>query len=657
MYRAALSSCLLLAGMALGAWTPEKWFDKPKSPRIANYRIQAALDWEHKALEGKETISWHNTGSAATQEFPLHLYLNAFKGPGSLFFREGGGLNGQWKPKNPGDPGSWGYCHLKTVALDGQTLDGHAGEDDTVYWVRLPRAVAPGETIQVEVQWEVQFPRVLARSGWGGESPRASTFLMGSQWFPKVGVYQGNRWQCAPYHAYTEFFSDFGNYDVDLSLPNALLLAHTGTQTNFKTAEDITKDPQRPLNVIWKLHAEDVHDFAWAVAPTRCWHSQTHVYRGVQVFYFYQPEHISNLERQRTSIQAALRLAGEWYFPYPYPVLTVVDVPDEAGGTDDLIGANGMEYPTLITSSSLTFDPLLFRGMLEGTAIHEFGHQYFYGMLASNEVEEPWLDEGINTWFTRKALERTYQSLFASRRLQLGTDTLGVIDYWMNPSLDPINRAGYRMFDYASYNRSAYDKSMLVLDQLEAILGRPVMEEAMLAYTQEMAFKHPTARDFKRIVERVSGKDLTAFWRDFVEGTEILDVIIQGVNTNEVLQGGWMDDGKKMVFAAPQPMAPGSKGSLTLLRRGGLRLPMTLWVRLENKSEYRLPWDGQDRWATFEFESPVVAAVLDPDGNYPVLKDRLHASYTVRPTRRNFHYWSQMVWGLLTTVMQGAGIG
>jgi len=651
MSRAIVSACLLLAGMALGAWTPEKWFDKPKSPRIANYKIQAALDWERKALEGKETISWRNAGSAATREFPLHLYLNAFKGPGSLFFRESGGINGQWRVKDPSDPGSWGYCRLGAVSLDGQALEGHCGEDETVYWVRLPRPVGPGETIHVDVEWEVQFPRVLTRSGWEGASARNSRFLMGAQWFPKVGVYQGDRWQCQAYHGYTEFFSDFGVYDVELSLPNALLLAHTGTQTNFKTADDITKDPKRPLNVIWKLHAEDVHDFAWGVSPNRTWAFKTYVYRGVQVFYYYQPEHRSNLERQRTAIQAALKHAGEWYFHYPYPVLTVLDVPEEASAAD------GMEYPTLVTSSTVTFDPFTFRGLLEVTAIHEFGHQYFYGILASNEVEEPWLDEGLNSWFTRKALERTYQSLFASRRIQMGTEMPELADYWMDPSLDPISRPGYRMFDFLSYTRSAYAKPTLVLDQLEAILGRPVMESAMAAYAEEMAFKHPTARDFKRILERVSGRDLTAFWRDFVDGTEILDVVIQGVNATEVLQGGWMDDGKKMVFAAPQSMSPGWRGSITLLRRGGLRLPMTLWVRLENKSEVRIPWDGQDRWVTYDFDSPVVAAVLDPDGNYPVLKDRLHASYTSMPTRRSFHYWSQMAWGILTAVMQGAGIG
>ena len=142
-----------------------------------------------------------------------------------------------------------------------------------------------------------------------------------------------------------------------------------------------------------------------------------------------------------------------------------------------------------------------------------------------------------------------------------------------------------------------------------------------------------------------------------MDGTDTLDVVIQKVGIQEVLEGGWMERPGGPVFAAPQPASPGRRGSVTLLRRGGLRLPITLWVRLENRTEQRLTWDGQDRWATFEFDSPVTVAILDPDGNYPMLKDRLHANYSAKPARRGLHYWSQMVWGAITGLLQGAGIG
>jgi len=646
MWRLLKMVGMTLACVGLGAWTPEHWFDKPKSPRIANYRIEAALDWQQKVLEGHETLTWRNAGTAPTAELPLHLYLNAFKGPQSLFYKE---QSAQFGPRgkgfDPANPQHWGYCRLTSVRMEDQDLQGHFGEDETVYWVRLPRAVAPGETIHVDLAWESRFPKVFTRSGWTGD------FLMGSQWFPKAGVYSGDRWNCHAYHAATEFFADFGTYDVELSLPNALLLAHTGTQTNFKSDEDVTRDPKRKLNVIWKLHAEDVHDFAWAVMPQASWGYKKFEYRGVQVFCFFQPEHLSAFDRQRLAVQVALRHAGEWYFPYPYPVLTILDLPEGAEGAD------GMEYPTLVTATSTRFDPLGLRLQPEQVTIHEIGHQWFYGMVASNEFEEPWLDEGLTSWFTHKAMERAYQAVFSSRRFQVGTDAGENLGYWLNPSVDPLTRYGFQTRDWSSYAVAAYAKPTMVLNQLEAMLGRPMMEQVLQAYAREMAFRHPTRQDFRRIAERVSGRDLGAFWRDFVEGTDTLDMVIHKVEAHDVQEGGWMESPKGAVFAAPQPAAPGRRGSITLLRRGGIRLPITLWVRLEDRTEQRLTWDGQERWTTFEFQSPVAQAILDPDGNYPMLKDRLHGHYSVKPLRRGFHYWSQMVWGSVTALLQGAGLG
>ncbi|MBP7617644.1 MAG: hypothetical protein KA743_03970, partial [Geothrix sp.] len=375
----ALLVMFAAVGLAAGprTWTPEKWFDKARSPRIANYRIEATLDFEHKTLEGRETISWRNAGTAPTQELPLHLYLNAFKGPQSRFVQESGGRLRMDRLDRPADPQSWGYCRLTSVRMEGRDLEGHDGEDETVRWLKLPRAVPPGETIQVEVTWENRYPKVFARSGWAGD------FLMSGQWYPKVGVYQGDRWNCHAYHANTEFFADFGTYDVTLSLPNALGLAHTGTAIPHidpgGVERDAAQDPKRPLNFLWRLHAEDVHDFAWAVRPSASWQKPAmYEYRGIQVFYYINGPNRGNFQRQRRAVESALRWSEEWFFKYPYPTLTVIDTPKEAGGAD------GMEYPTLITASSVAFDPFGVRAP-ELVAMHEFGHQYFYGLLASNE--------------------------------------------------------------------------------------------------------------------------------------------------------------------------------------------------------------------------------------------------------------------------------
>jgi len=642
MLRGLMLAFLFLMAGVPGSSAADRWFEVPKSPRLANYRIEAALDWAAKRVEGRETLTWRNAGHAPTSEFPLHLYLNAFKGPQSLFYRESRG-----QVPNQGLSSSWGYCRLKSVRLAGEALNGHFGEDETVYWVNLGRAVYPGETIEVKIEWESLFPQARARSGWSA----SGDFLMAAQWFPKVGVYQGEKWACQPYHAFTEFFSDFGVYDVELSVPNALLLAHVGTaipQGDF----DARPDPARKGQVIYSIHAEDVHDFAWAAMPRGAWgykkYSWWRDHRETQLFIYYRAANLHNVERQFRALKSALKQAHEGLFPYPYPVFTVVDAPPDIAD---------MEYPTLVTAGSLPFEPTGQRFGIEDVVVHEFAHQYFQGMLASNEVEEPWLDEGLATWFTAKVLDQDFQGYFNSRRLHVGGLVPDRLSYWGDPSGDSILRPGYRMRDAASCGRFAYSKPALVLEQLEAVLGRPVMEQVMVAYAREMAFRHPTGKDFRRIAERVSGRDLGGFWRDFMEGSEVLDVVIDQVNTRESLGGGWQETPGGMLFGSPIPVSPGPQGLVTLRRRGGIQVPMTLWVRLENRLEQRVTWDGQDRWVTFEFDSPVVAAVLDPDGNYPLLKDRLHASYAVKPVRRGFHYWAQMVWGAVAGFLQAIGLG
>lgn len=636
----------LLGPVQLRAWTPERWFDRPRSTRIANYRINGVLDWRDKVLAGTEGLTWRNTGSAPTGEVPLHLYLNAFKGPQTLFFKETRRIPGS-RPsgREAADPRHWGYCRILSATLDGQPLEGHFGEDETVYWVRLPRMVVPGESIRLEIAWESRFPMAHDLAGWH------RNFLMGVQWFPQAGVYDGDHWICHAYHPGTGFFADFGTYDVQLSLPNALYLAHTGTVTNLGSPEDMEPDPKRPANAIWKLHAEDVHDFAWAAMPRRKWVYRTFTYRGIQLDCYLQPGHSDDFGRQCLAVQAALKHAGEWFFPYPYPVLTILDLPEGSATADRT------EYPTMVTAVSGPFDPLRLRTQPEQAITHEVGHQWFYGMLAANAAEEPWLDEGLATWFTQNAVERAYQNLFSSRRFQLGTGTPGFVGYWRDPSVDPLGRPAYQARDLQSAVATARFKAPLVLDQLEAMVGRPMMERVIQEYAREMAFRHPTSRDLQRVAEQVTGRNLAGFWRDFVEGTDTLDVAIQAVDSQDVLEGGWMDSPNGPVFAAPQPAAPGRRGSVTLVRRGGLRLPMTLWVRLENQTEQRLTWDGQDRWVTYEFDCPVNAAILDPDGNYPMLKDRLHASYSAQPVRRGLHYWSQVLWGAVTGLLQGAGLG
>jgi hypothetical protein len=427
-------------------------------------------------------------------------------------------------------------------------------------------------------------------------------------------------------------------------------LAHSGEAISYIDPVDGLKkdawpDPADDKRMIYKLYAEDIHDIAFAMKSNLDWKRRDFTYRGVKVSLFYEPSHHLMIDRHVAAIEASLRLTEEWYFKYPYPVLTVVDPPEKASGAD------GMEYPTMIMAGTNAFDPFKFRTP-EVVTVHEFGHQYFYGMLASNEVDEPWLDEGFNSYFESKAMQRHYSGLFNSRRLQLPGNFQSLTSYLMTPNSDPLTRKGY---ESATYGNTAYTKPDMVLQQLEAMLGHETMSTVMTTYTREMAFKHPTHLDFKRIAERISGRNLDIFWSDYIMGTGTLDYQIERVSVLSVREGGWdINREGDASFESIRELLP--QGRIKLERRGDIVSPITLWVKLSTGEERKVRWDGKDRWVHFDFPAPIVQAQLDPDYEYPILRDRLYASWSPKAPTRGIAYWAHLVTTFLTYCLQGIGL-
>ncbi len=620
------------------------WFKTPLTPRLANYDIDAYVNPAEYVLTGSMKLTWKNAGTMSTSQFPLHLYLNAFKGPNSIFMKEG---SGSLRGDQMGDAkleSSWGYCRLLSVTSEGNKLSGAYGEDETVYWINLARAIPPGGSVTVDIKWESKFPRVFARTGW------AEGFLMAAQWFPKVGVYQGSKWICDAHHADTEFFSDFGTYDVRVNIPRGFWLAHSGEAISYLDPVDGLKkdawpDPADSKRMIYKLHAEDIHDFAFTLKSNLDWKRRDFTYRGVKVSLFYEPRNHLMIDRHVAAIEASLRLSEEWYFKYPYPVLTVVDPPENASGAD------GMEYPTMIMAGTSSFDPFGYR-IPEILTVHEFGHQYFYGILASNEVDEPWLDEGFTSFFESKAIQRQYSGIFNTRRFQLPGNFQSLASYLNTPNSDPLTRKGY---ENATYGNTAYSKPDMVLQQLEALLGSETMGKVMGGYTRDMAFKHPTHLDFKKIVERISGRQLDSFWSNFITGTGTLDYQIERVSVLTSREGGWqINEPDKVSFESIKTLLP--EGRIKLIRVGDIVYPITLWVKLSTGEERKVRWDGKDRWVHYDFPAPIIQAQLDPDNEYPMLIDRMHASWSPKAPATGIAYWAHLVTTFLTYCLQGIGL-
>lgn len=435
-FMAVVAAALCAASGGLGrAGMPDS------SERVVAYRIEAALDHPNRTVRGRERLVWRNTTSEAVAELQFHLYLNAFKNEKSTFMRESKGRHRGSRSRD----GGWGYIDLKSLTLaGGADLLGGSGfihpddenaDDETVLRVPLPSPVPPGGEVTVEAAFESRLPRVFARTGYKGN------FYLVGQWFPKVGVYEpagfrgrgAGGWNCHQFHASGEFYADFGTYDVWLTVPASFVVGATGSEV---------EPPRREGDAVtYHFAQDDVHDFAWTADPDYVKVTRTFWYASqrdpdeerrmarilgldpalvpqagtadlsavpprirlsdVDVTVLLQPEHLSQVNRHFRAAFNAIKYFGYWYGRYPYRTLTIVDPAYGARG------AGGMEYPTFITAGTTYFAPAR-RLSPEGVTVHEFGHQFWYGLVANNEFEEAWLDEGFNTYSTGKVLEKVY---------------------------------------------------------------------------------------------------------------------------------------------------------------------------------------------------------------------------------------------------------
>ena len=275
--------------------------------------------------------------------------------------------------------------------------DGNA-RDRTVMAVPLGRSVGPNESVEIELEWTAKIPRPFARTGWVGD------YYFIAQWFPKLGVLEPEGWNTHQFHAATEFYSDFGVYDVRLTLPRRFVVGASGRQTARTDNADGTTTHRYQEN--------DIHDFAWTASPDFIDLSQRFEHPTlppVDIRLLLQPEHRGQADRYFAIVSATLKRYGEWFGAYPYGTSTVVDPAFQSD-------SDGMEYPTLVTGRSRWLTPASSQTP-ESTTAHEVGHQWWYAMVATNEFEHAWMDEGFNTYATARVLDGGDES--ESRRVAI----------------------------------------------------------------------------------------------------------------------------------------------------------------------------------------------------------------------------------------------
>lgn len=619
------SSLLLFAPLCLAAVAPLFGQTSPLLPsqkaplsnRVVAYQIDARYMPKTHSLDATETLTWTNYTGQPQDRLPFHLYLNAFQQK-STFTREGfeGGnrdvaVAANWDDKKYGEDT---IKSLEVVGMGDLTAklhfihpDDDNDEDKTVVEVQLPRPVAPNESVTFKIAFHDQFPEVVARSGYKRD------FLLAGQWFPKIGVWWKNAWNCHQYHASTEFFADFGTFDVKLTLPSHFNIGATGVQV----AETANADSTKTL----EYKAEDVHDFAWTADPTtKIVEDSVQISSGtVKIRILMQPGHLSSTQRYLDALKGTMKKFDEWYGPYPYAQITVVDPPHGGGA------AGGMEYPTFITADTTWW---AFNGVKipEVVVEHEFGHQYWYGMVATNEFEDAWLDEGINQYSECKVMDALYgrEVDMVNTRLgatgERGSDRAGFIGV---AEFDPMTRRGWQFLNFNSYGGITYNKTAVALLTLEHIIGEQKVREAQHVYFERYRFKHPTADEFMNTVSEVAGQNLDWYWNQAARGTQVLDYRILSAVSD---RADWADKN------APKKEKKGETEYISRVvvhRKGDFILPVTLEVNFDNGETIRERWDGQDRWHRFRYQkkAKLVSAEIDPEQAILLDKDRFNNSW------------------------------
>lgn len=529
---------------------PSSYAQKPYFQQEVNYQINVSLDDRNHELTANETIEYINNSPDKLTFIYFHLWPNAYKNNKSAMAKqllEGGEAKFQYAKE-----ADRGYIDQLDFQVNKEKVVWELDSShEDICKIILNKPLDPGERITITTPFHVKLPLgIYSRLGHMGQAYQIT------QWYPKPAVYDVNGWNQMPYLTQGEFYSEFGSFDVSITLPENYVVGATGDLVNGEReiqwlnnrAEEtngiafFTKDTVFPVSSgnlkTLRYKQSNVHDFAW-FADKR-WHvlkgevKLPHSGKIVTTWSMFTNSEAGLWKKSIAYINDAIYYYSLWNGDYPYNHCTAVDGALSAGA--------GMEYPnvTVIGTSGTAFQ-------LETVIMHEVGHNWFYGILGSNERKHPWMDEGLNSFNENRYIETKYPEAKLSDMIDREVisnvfdlnnykhKSLYELSYLVNArrNLDqPIELPAPEYSDL-NYGSIVYSKTAIVFDYLMAYLGEEVMDKAMRQYFETWKFKHPQPNDLRKIIEEVSGKNLSWFFDDIIKTTKKLDYkIVNALNKN-----------------------------------------------------------------------------------------------------------------------------
>ncbi len=525
----------------------------------ADYTIRASLDPATETITGSEKISMHNNSKDDLRSIVLRLDHNIFRPEAQ---------RGASVPAEATDG-----MVLTSLKIAGQSLDLAAtppigrgntttgktsisGLTQTIANINLAEPIKAGSTTELEIEWHTKLPGGPDGRGHRMTQRFDNKLFQPTQWYPRVGKYDDLRgWETSPYLGPSEFYNNFGKFDVSLTVPGGWIVSGTGLLQNpnevltatarerlstvLNSDDDVVivgegeKGPGKATatgdKLTWHFVADRVNDFAWATSENFLWKATRATIPGkgpIPINMVYAPERASQFQRAGTVARHALEFYSKLWAPYPFPQFTMQDGPSA-----------GMEYPMVINSN-------------QGAADHETGHQWWPMTLGTNETRYGWMDEGFNQ----------YMNILSRADVTGKPYNLdGPGQSYGRMSGDENEAPMMWNADYAGsgYSFQTYGKAPLMLSMLGGIVGDEAVINAMKKYAATWAFKHPSPWDYIFFMDNELGQDLEWFWYYWLWTTETVEGSIQSVTTK------------------------GSKNTVTVYQSGQMPSPVVLKVEFE----------------------------------------------------------------------------
>jgi hypothetical protein len=511
----------------------------------ADYTIRTTLDTASTSVKSEMTLRYTNNSPDTLRFIWLQTEQNAFrnKSLNSFIFAEDSRFGAR------GFEGGYVFTRVEQrlgtpTAARRSTLKYRVNE--TVTKLDLAEPLAPGKSATIEMAYSFKVPEHGAdRMG------RDGSLYEIAQWYPRVAVYDDARgWNIEPYLGQGEFYLDFGDYNLEVTVPAGYIVAATGSLTNpaevlpnaqlarlnaaahsdtvirIITAADLTAGATRKKTgtLTWKFAAKNVRDAVWAASPDFQWDGSS--WKGIYAFAYYRPSAVDNWKDAADQARMSIQEYSERWFQYPWPHISAIEGP-----------ISGMEYPMIAmeNKSEDVYD-------LYNVVTHEIGHMWFPMIVASNERAYMWQDEGFNTFINTFSEARRYPA--KGDQMQRAATERGTVEQVMRAGVEGAIVTTPDRIDPRLLGISAYVKPSVGLQLLrQEILGPEAFDDAFKTYVKRWAYKHPTPADFFRTMEDVGGRRLDWFWRGWFQENARYD---QAVDTVITRQAG---DTNKVVVA------------------------------------------------------------------------------------------------------------